>query len=86
MFFAEAKLAKSIHDFSGYFVYNLFILFLTLKIEVCTVVIHDGIVARHDPAAIFIQPAQVFFLVFLQYVHKSQNMLVFKFRLLIIRI
>ena len=82
---ADTVSPESRQYFTGLLV-DHFVLFLAFKIEVRAVVVQHGSVPFHNLPAFFVKPGKVFVMVFFQYVHEPQDMLVSEGRLLVIRV
>ena len=83
MLLADSILAQAgRQNLSGYLIYDFLIRLFSLEIVVCTVIIDDRGVSWNDVIALLIQPVQIRIRVGYQDIHKPQDMLVIKRRLL----
>ena len=82
MFLAYAILAQSGKDFTCHFVHYLSIRLFRLKIKVCAVIVDNRRIPFYDFIALCIEPPQIIRGVLKQKVHETQDVMVFKVRLL----
>ena len=76
VFLASAILTETFHNLAGDLIHDIFIFLFTFKVKICAVIIKNRSIPFRNGIALPIKPRQIVVVVFLQQVHKAQDVLV----------